>query len=164
MAHHKPSAKEMKTVVLVVLTVVGGIVVPACATTSEPAPTPSSGPTGFFVDPAFPHGDAVMTLMRRLFPKTKYISLTRVTLTQDATHDFAEFFVGRGIDHSFESVYYRHFIFAKKKTEDWSKARVFDKGFLGYKPFSGPIELLEAKGWENGKPKPSQLIEPTPKS
>ena len=103
-----------------------------------------------------------MALMRKLFPATGYISLSDVAIGEDDTHDYAQFYTGWGTDYGPEPIYYRTVIFAKKKTEDWSKARVFDSGSLGQGPFVGPIDALESNGRELGEPEPATAPEPTP--
>ena len=106
---------------------------------------------GFFVDPSFPAGDAVMSVLRRHLA-SEYSTLTRPQVTTDGTYDYVRFFAGWGIDHGFESVYWRYLIFAKKRNQEWSAARVFDTGSLPMTPFEGPFKLLEEKGEELGKP------------
>lgn len=145
---------------LVAVALTCGCVAPKAPPAISQTQPESESPSGFYVDPAFSGGEAVMALMRKLYPSSKYISLSRLRLTEDSAYDYAEFFVGWGIEGESEGVYYRHYIFAKKKSDDWFQARAFDKGALGYKPFYGPIELLEEKGWENGRPKPNQMPVP----
>ena len=76
----------------------------------------------------FSNRDAIVRLMQPRYPATRLISLGSVLITGDSAHDFAEFFTGWTIEHGFEGVYYRYLIFAKKKGEAWSSARVFTMG------------------------------------
>jgi hypothetical protein len=132
------------------------------APTAPSARPEYSGPTGFPVDPMLPHGDALMTLMRELFPHSKYISINGGWPGSDADYDYLTCGVSWGIDHGFESVYHRYVIFAKKKkSEDWSQARVFDQENIPFGEFNGPMKVLEKKGREFKRPKPNKAPEPT---
>ena len=106
----------------------------------------------FFVNPEFRDGKSVMVAARRVLPECGHISLTDFWIGADADHDYAMFFVGRGIKVGFEGTYFRHLIFVKEKSaRDWSTARVFDWPNSPIEPFKGPIDLLESKGKEFGK-------------
>jgi len=83
--------------------------------------------SAFEINPKFPGGGSIMLAAKKVFPESREIALLDFWMSEDATHEFAVFFVGREIKGSFESMYWRYLAFAKKKTDhDWSEARVFD--------------------------------------
>ncbi len=80
-----------------------------------------------------------------------YIALTRPQSASDGSYDYVRFFAGFNIAGGFESVTWRYLVFAKKKDQKWSEARVFDAGRLPMAPFAGPMDLLEREGRELGE-------------
>jgi hypothetical protein len=118
----------------------------------------------FFVNSAFPDGDSLMKAARRVFPDVGKIALGRFWIGADTRYQYAVVFTGLEIKGGFESTYFRYLTFVKQKTAgDWSNARVFDWIEVPMGPFSGPIEVLEAKGEELGKT-PNKAPEPTTRS
>jgi len=93
--------------------------------------------------------------LRRYLGPSRYLRLSRGEIRSDGSYDYAAFVGEWAIEGGFEGVYHAGVIFVKRRADaDWSAARIFLDPRPYSSPFVGPIQFLEEKGSEFGKPKP----------